>query len=68
MATATADRIFPGIIERDVLYTVAEFKARLKLGDWALRQARRRGLRVRAIGRERYVMGSDALDWLERTK
>ncbi|MFZ1933322.1 MAG: hypothetical protein WCB27_01345 [Thermoguttaceae bacterium] len=50
-----------GEIHADGMYTLAEIRARLGLGTYALRQARRRGLSVRKIGRRSYVLGKDIL-------
>jgi hypothetical protein len=43
---STATTQTPGAIEPGVLYTLDEIKRRSKLGEWALRTARRNGLRV----------------------
>lgn len=51
----------PQVIRADEAYTVAEFRRRTGLADYALRAARAAGLRVIAVGRKRYVRG---LDWL----
>ena len=58
-------RSAPGFIAADCLYTLSEVKARLKLGDAALRRARRDGLKVRQIGRQRYLLGRDILEYVE---
>ena len=50
-----------GEIRADGMYTLAEIRARLGLGPYALREARRRGLPVRKIGRRSYVLGKDIL-------
>ena len=55
----------PGVISADSLYTLGEVRERLKLGEAAMRQARRAGLKVRTIGRRRYVLGKDLLDFVE---
>ena len=47
----------PGVIEAGAVYTLDEFQRRLRLGQHAMREARRAGLRVRRIGRRAYVMG-----------
>ena len=52
-----------GEISADGMYTLAEIRARLGLGTYALREARRRGLPVRKIGRRSYVLGKDILDF-----
>lgn len=50
-----------GEISADGMYTLAEIRARLGLGGYALREARRHGLPVRKIGRRSYVLGKDIL-------
>ena len=65
--TATLDHAdAPGLVTSDALYTLAEVQARLKLGQSAMRQARRAGLKVRKIGRRRYVLGRDLIAYVER--
>lgn len=60
----------PGIVRRDESYTLAEFKARTGLKDWALRKLRRAGLPVRRLGENgggpAFVLGSDWLDFLRQ--
>ena len=58
MATAT---LSDGSIRADELYSLTELRRRLDLGQGALRTARRRGLRVRRIGRKSYVLGRDVV-------
>lgn len=55
----------PGYILAEALYTLDEFQRRLRLGEAAMRAARRQGLRVRKVGRRKYVLGRDALQWIE---
>ncbi len=55
----------PGLIEPDVLYTLGELKRRTRLGDWAVRQARKTGLRVRKVGNTRFVFGRDFHRFIE---
>ncbi len=55
----------PGVVSADCLYTLDEIHERLKLGQAAMRQARRSGLKVRKIGRRGYVLGRDLLDYVE---
>lgn len=56
----------PGVISRDEVYTLPELQQRLNLGAWAMRQARRAGLKTLKIGRNKFVRGSDVMDFLER--
>ena len=55
----------PGLVSADCLYTLAEVQERLRLGQAAMRQARRAGLRVRKIGRRRYVLGRDLMTYVD---
>jgi hypothetical protein len=56
----------PGLASTSDIYTLEEVKRRLKLGDWALRQARRAGLKTHRIGRRTYIKGADLLAFLDR--
>jgi hypothetical protein len=53
-----------GEIRTDGLYTLAEIKARLGLGYYSLKEARKKGLITRKIGRRSYVLGKDLLDFV----
>lgn len=64
LATPRADSL--GHVSADSLYTLAEIQKRLKLGDHALRQARRRGLKVRRIGRRAYLLGRDIIEFIDK--
>jgi hypothetical protein len=61
IAAPAASRSVPGVITPDALYTVEEAKARLRLGDWAWRGLRRRGLRVLRIAGRNYVLADDII-------
>ena len=66
MATlATPRPDAPGLVTADSLYTLTEIQDRLKLGQHAMRQARRAGLRVRRIGRRAFVLGRDVMAFVE---
>ncbi len=56
----------PQVIRADEGYSVAEFRRRAGLGDYAFREVRRAGLRIIAIGKKRYVLGVDWLDFLAK--
>jgi len=56
-----------GVILADAVYRLDEIQERLKLGQHALRMARRAGLRVRRIGRRGYVLGRDIIEFVDRT-
>ena len=55
-----------GEVRADCLYTLEEIQKRLKLGQHAMRQAKRKGLVVRMIGRRGYVLGKDMLEYVEQ--
>jgi hypothetical protein len=55
----------PGEVTADAIYTLAEIQQRLKLGQHAMRMARRAGLKVRRIGRRGYVLGRDVLEFIQ---
>lgn len=63
---ATAARKAPGVINSAEAYELREFARRCRLGEFALREARSKGLRVICVGRRRYVLGRDWLDFLEK--
>ena len=64
MATSTMET--NTAIEATKLYPLPVFKKITGLGLWAMRTARRNGLRVRYVGGKAFVMGSDFLDYLDR--
>jgi hypothetical protein len=53
-------------IERDVLYSLDDFLARMRWTKSAFRSARRSGLRVRYSGRRCYILGHDAIDYIDQ--
>lgn len=67
MVTATADSQGKpaGIIHPDEWYTLAEAQARLGWGDWAMRSARRNGLRVTKIHNRSFVSGRDIIEYID---
>ena len=48
-------------INRNETYPLPVFKARTGLSDWAMRQARRKGLPIITIGSWRYASGLAAI-------
>ena len=56
-----------GIIEPHILYRLSEAQQRLGWGAHAMRQARRRGLKVRYAGRNAYIIGRDIIEHIEQT-
>ena len=63
---STATSPIPGAIEPGVMFTLDEIKRRSKLGEWALRTARRNGLRVIYTGGRAFVRGQDFVEYLDR--
>ena len=63
-ATKPAHAAPSGTITAEATYTLAEFQKRTGLKEWALRQARRSGLRVLYVHGRGFVRGSDWLDYL----
>ena len=55
-------------IREDASYSLPEFMARTRLGAAAMRQAKRQGLLVRKIGRNKYILGKDWFAHLESAK
>lgn len=55
-----------GVILSEATYPLAEFQKLSGLGEAALREARRRGLVVTAIGRRRFVRGADFYEFVGR--
>lgn len=55
----------PGVIARDEVYTLDEFRERVGWSDHALRTARRNGLTVICTNGRGYVLGSDFLAYLD---
>ena len=55
----------PGVISLLEIYTIEEAKARLGWTDSALRAAKRRGLRLLACGKRRYVTGREIFRFLQ---
>lgn len=52
-------------ISVDEIYPLPRFKAASGLNDFAIRQARRRGLKVIACGKRKFVRGRDFYDYLD---
>jgi hypothetical protein len=55
----------PGSIGASDLYTIGEFKRRLGLSSYAMWQARRNGLKIYTLARQRYVLGKDYITHVE---
>ena len=54
----------PGVITPDAVYTLSEFQERTGLGRWAVKQARKAGLRTLRMHRRAFVRGRDFVDYL----
>lgn len=54
----------PAVIRADAAYRLDDFRARTGMGEWAMREARRAGLRVVTVGGKRWIRGADFLDFL----
>lgn len=55
-----------GVISTHEVYTLPEFQRRMRLGQFAMRQARRKGLVVFRIGRREYVRGADLAKFFDQ--
>ena len=55
----------PGFIEAEALYTVAEVERRLGLKEWARKEARKKGLRIKKIGRKSFILGRDVIKFFD---
>ena len=56
----------PGAIAPECLYRLDEAAARMGWGGHALRQARRRGLKIHRCGKRGYVAGADLLAFVTK--
>jgi hypothetical protein len=64
--TASPRPTVPGAILPDALYRLDEAAARMGWGGHALRQARRRGLKIHRCGKRGYVAGADLLAFVTK--
>jgi hypothetical protein len=55
-----------GAIHAEAVYPLPEFQRLTGLGEAAMREARRKGLVITAIGRRRYVRGADFYEHVGR--
>lgn len=60
-----ADQGRPGVIKAGAVYTLPEFMGRTGFSKSAMREARRKGLKVRRIGKRGFVLGKDAIEFIE---
>ena len=54
----------PGAIQRDTIYPKETIMQYVGWGDFAMRSARRSGLKVLRAGKRVFVRGEDFSDWL----
>ena len=52
-------------VREDEIIPLPELARRLGLGQAAMRAARRQGLKVRRIGRRKFILGKDLVAFLE---
>lgn len=55
----------PGVLHADALYEKHELMARLRMGEWALRMAKRAGLPGHRVGKQVYYVGADVIEWMK---
>lgn len=60
---STAEPI--GIFDPRLLYTADAVKQLCGWGEWAFRQAKRKGLRVLTVGKTTFVRGGDLIEFVE---
>ncbi|MEX2119577.1 MAG: hypothetical protein WD847_08280 [Pirellulales bacterium] len=53
-------------IKADVAYPLPLFMRLSGMSSWAMRTAKKNGLRVRAAGNRKFVLGNDWLEYLSR--
>lgn len=56
---------YPGVISVHEIYTLDEARRRLRWTESSMRSARRRGLKLLACGKRKYVTGQEVLRFLE---
>jgi hypothetical protein len=56
----------PAVIRSGEVYTLAELRRRLGWAEHGVRQARIAGLRLVTFGRQKFVLGDDALEFFRR--
>ena len=56
-----------GTIRADEMYTLQRFKELTGMGAAALRVARRNGLKIRKVGRRKFVVGVEAIEHIKTT-
>ena len=64
VSVANADPTASGEIKRGVAYTRRRFRLNMGWSESAVRAAKRRGLRLRRIGKQDIILGDDFIDWV----
>jgi len=54
-----------GVIQGDSVYPLSVFQKLTGLGSHAVRQARKKGLRMRDVGNRSYILGNDFYRFLD---
>lgn len=54
-----------GSVTPDELLSLDEFKRRFRLGDAALRTMRRKGLKLKQVGRSKFVSGREFIRYVD---
>lgn len=65
MSAATAPPL--GTVTADAIYTLDFIRVHLGLGQSAIREARRKGLPIKYVGRKGFVLGSDLIAFVRDT-
>lgn len=68
MLAERTQELSDGVIRADELYTIGQFRSRLKLTESAVRALRISGLPVIRFGKRAFVSGRQAIEFLERAK
>lgn len=66
MLREKASELSDGVIRVDELYTIAQFRASLRLTESAMRSLRAAGIPVIRFGKRTFVSGRQAIEWLEQ--
>lgn len=56
---------YPGVVSIHEIYTLDEARRRLRWTESSMRSARRRGLKLLACGKRKYVAGQEILRFLQ---
>ena len=56
--------VYPGVIHDGAAYALDDFRQRTRMGQKAVKEAVKKGLKIKEIGNRRFVLGSDFLTFL----